>query len=100
MMVAHEKKKPRFSLLLSCLRTLYVHGFNGLDFSVWHAAIMSAAGTDGSALGDQQLTKNGVPIVVDSCVAFVTQYGEQTGGRGGGKGGKKNTPPPPGPGSA
>lgn len=76
-----HRKKPAF-LLLPCLRTLYVHGFNGLDFSVWHAAIMSAAGTDGSALGDQQLTKNGVPIVVDSCVAFVTQYGEQTGGRG------------------
>lgn len=48
-----------------------------MDFSVWHAAIMSAAGTDSKALGDQQLTKNGVPIIVDSCVAFVTQYGEQ-----------------------
>lgn len=60
-----------------CLRTIYVRGFNGMDFSVWHAAIMSAAGTDSKALGDQQLTKNGVPIIVDSCVAFVTQYGEQ-----------------------
>lgn len=40
---------------------------------------MSAASTDSKALGDQQLTKNGVPIIVDRCVAFVTQYGEQTG---------------------
>lgn len=39
---------------------------------------MSAAGTDSRALADQQLTKNGVPIIVDSCVAFVTQYGEPT----------------------
>lgn len=45
---------------------------------MWHAAIVSAAGTDSKALGDQQLTKKGVPIIVDSCVAFVTQYGELT----------------------
>lgn len=43
---------------------------------MWHAAIALAAGTDSRDLGDQQLTKDGVPIVVDSCVAFVTQYGE------------------------
>ncbi|MEQ2174852.1 Arf-GAP with Rho-GAP domain, ANK repeat and PH domain-containing protein 2 [Goodea atripinnis] len=56
-------------------RTLYVHGFNRMDFSLWHSAITLAAATDGRALGDQQLTKNGVPIIVDSCIAFVTQYG-------------------------
>lgn len=43
---------------------------------MWHSAITLAAGTDGNALSDQQLTKNGVPIIVDSCIAFVTQYGE------------------------
>lgn len=47
-----------------------------MDFTLWHSAITLAAGTDGKALSDQQLTKNGVPIVVDSCIAFVTQYGE------------------------
>lgn len=47
-----------------------------MDFTVWHSAIALAAGTDGRALGDQQLTKNGVPIIVDSCISFVTQYGE------------------------
>lgn len=57
-------------------RTVYIHGFNKMDFTVWHSAIKLAAGTDGNALGDQQLTKNGVPIIVDSCIAFVTQYGE------------------------
>lgn len=57
-------------------RTVYIHGFSKTDFALWHAAITLAAGTDGNALGDQQLTKNGVPIIVDSCIAFVTQYGE------------------------
>ncbi|MBN3303978.1 ARAP2 protein, partial [Amia calva] len=56
-------------------RTLYVHGFTKLDFVVWHAAIKKAAGTDGNALPDQQLSKNGIPIIVDSCIAFVTQHG-------------------------
>ena len=58
------------------IRTVYIHGFNKMDFALWHSAITLAAGTDGKALGDQQLTKNGVPITVDSCIAFVTQYGE------------------------
>lgn len=57
-------------------RTVYIHGFNKMDFALWHSAITLAAGTDGKALSDQQLTKNGVPIIVDSCIAFVTQYGE------------------------
>lgn len=57
-------------------RTVYIHGFNKMDFALWHSAITLAAGTDGKALSDQQLTKNGVPIAVDSCIAFVTQYGE------------------------
>uniref|UniRef100_A0A671W2V2 ArfGAP with RhoGAP domain, ankyrin repeat and PH domain 2 n=1 Tax=Sparus aurata TaxID=8175 RepID=A0A671W2V2_SPAAU len=56
-------------------RTVYIHGFNRMDFALWHSAITLAAGTDGKALSDQQLTKNGVPIIVDSCIAFVTQYG-------------------------
>nr|XP_054603736.1 arf-GAP with Rho-GAP domain, ANK repeat and PH domain-containing protein 2 [Nothobranchius furzeri] len=61
--------------MVECGRTLYIHGFNKLDFSLWHSAISLAAGTNGKALSDQQLTKNGVPIIVDSCIAFVTQYG-------------------------
>lgn len=56
-------------------RTLYIHGHSKLDFTVWHTAIEKAAGTDGNALQDQQLSKNDVPIIVNSCIAFVTQYG-------------------------
>ncbi|XP_068164232.1 arf-GAP with Rho-GAP domain, ANK repeat and PH domain-containing protein 2 isoform X2 [Antennarius striatus] len=73
----HSEGEDRIQVLLMVEggRTVYVHGFNRMDFSLWHAAIMLAAATDGNALSDQQLTRNGVPIVVDSCIAFVTQYG-------------------------
>uniref|UniRef100_A0A3B3VFP0 Rho-GAP domain-containing protein n=1 Tax=Poecilia latipinna TaxID=48699 RepID=A0A3B3VFP0_9TELE len=67
--------KIQVLLMVESGRTIYIHGFNRMDFSLWHSAITLAAGTDGRALGDQQLTKNGVPIIVDSCIAFVTQYG-------------------------
>ncbi|XP_058155907.1 arf-GAP with Rho-GAP domain, ANK repeat and PH domain-containing protein 2 isoform X3 [Dasypus novemcinctus] len=62
-------------LLVEKGRTLYIHGHTKLDFTVWHSAIEKAAGTDGNALQDQQLSKNDVPIIVNSCIAFVTQYG-------------------------
>ncbi|XP_008281667.1 arf-GAP with Rho-GAP domain, ANK repeat and PH domain-containing protein 2 [Stegastes partitus] len=67
--------KIQVLLMVECGRTVYIHGFGKMDFTLWHSAITLAAGTDGKALSDQQLTKNGVPIIVDSCIAFVTQYG-------------------------
>ncbi|XP_061620373.1 arf-GAP with Rho-GAP domain, ANK repeat and PH domain-containing protein 2 isoform X2 [Phyllopteryx taeniolatus] len=69
------EEKIQVLLMVESGRTIYIHGFNTMDFALWHSAITQAAGTDGKALGDQQLTKNGVPIVVESCIAFVTQYG-------------------------
>ncbi|XP_074480220.1 arf-GAP with Rho-GAP domain, ANK repeat and PH domain-containing protein 2 [Sebastes fasciatus] len=73
----HTEGEDKIQVLLMVEggRTVYIHGFNKMDFALWHSAITLAAGTDGKALSDQQLTKNGVPIVVDSCIAFVTQYG-------------------------
>uniref|UniRef100_A0A8D3C480 Arf-GAP with Rho-GAP domain, ANK repeat and PH domain-containing protein 2 n=1 Tax=Scophthalmus maximus TaxID=52904 RepID=A0A8D3C480_SCOMX len=74
----HTEGEDKIQVLLMVeggSRTVYIHGFNKTDFELWHSAITLAAGTDGKALGDQQLTKNGVPIAVDSCLAFVTQYG-------------------------
>ncbi|KAL8207521.1 UNVERIFIED_CONTAM: Arf-GAP with Rho-GAP domain, ANK repeat and PH domain-containing protein 2 [Gekko kuhli] len=62
-------------LLVEKGRTLYIHGHTKLDFTVWRSAIEKAAGTDGNVLEDQQLSKNDVPIIVNSCIAFVTQYG-------------------------
>ncbi|XP_038586650.1 arf-GAP with Rho-GAP domain, ANK repeat and PH domain-containing protein 2 isoform X2 [Micropterus salmoides] len=67
--------KIQVLLMVEGRRTVYIHGFNKMDFALWHSSITLAAGTDGKALSDQQLTKNGVPIIVESCIAFVTQYG-------------------------
>ncbi|XP_025030695.1 arf-GAP with Rho-GAP domain, ANK repeat and PH domain-containing protein 2 isoform X3 [Python bivittatus] len=68
-------EKTDVLLLVEKGRTLYIHGHTKLDFTVWHTAIEKAAGTDGNMLEDQQLGKNDVPIIVNSCIAFVTQYG-------------------------
>ncbi|XP_050006207.1 arf-GAP with Rho-GAP domain, ANK repeat and PH domain-containing protein 2 isoform X2 [Alexandromys fortis] len=73
--VVQNGEKLDVLLLVEKGRTLYIHGHTKLDFTVWHTAIEKAAGTDGNALQDQQLCKNDVPIIVNSCIAFVTQYG-------------------------
>uniref|UniRef100_A0A8C3TE14 ArfGAP with RhoGAP domain, ankyrin repeat and PH domain 2 n=2 Tax=Chelydra serpentina TaxID=8475 RepID=A0A8C3TE14_CHESE len=73
--VIQNGEKIDVLLLVEKGRTLYIHGHTKLDFTVWHTAIEKAARTDGNALQDQQLSKNDVPIIVNSCIAFVTQYG-------------------------
>ncbi|NXI48738.1 ARAP2 protein, partial [Chloroceryle aenea] len=73
--VIQNGEKVDVLLLVEKGRTLYIHGHTKLDFMVWYTAIEKAAGTDGNALQDQQLSKNDVPIIVNSCIAFVTQYG-------------------------
>ncbi|XP_067407632.1 arf-GAP with Rho-GAP domain, ANK repeat and PH domain-containing protein 2 [Emydura macquarii macquarii] len=73
--VIQNGEKIDVLLLVEKGRTLYIHGHTKLDFTVWHTAIEKAAGTDGNALQDQQLSRNDVPIIVNSCIAFVTQYG-------------------------
>ncbi|XP_028657826.1 arf-GAP with Rho-GAP domain, ANK repeat and PH domain-containing protein 2 [Erpetoichthys calabaricus] len=62
-------------LLVEKGRTLYIHGHTKLDFTVWCSTIRKASGTNGKVLRDQQLSKNDIPVIVDSCIAFVTQYG-------------------------
>ncbi|OXB72912.1 UNVERIFIED_CONTAM: hypothetical protein H355_006999, partial [Colinus virginianus] len=74
--VMQNGEKIDVLLLVEKGRTLYIHGHTKLDFIVWYTAIEKAAGTDGNALQDQQLSKNDVPIIVNSCIAFVTQYGK------------------------
>ncbi|XP_069487933.1 arf-GAP with Rho-GAP domain, ANK repeat and PH domain-containing protein 2 isoform X2 [Ambystoma mexicanum] len=73
--VLQNGNKVDVLLLVEKGRTLYIHGHTKQNFMVWHSAIEKAAGTDGNALQDQQLGKNDVPIIVNSCIAFVTQYG-------------------------
>lgn len=54
-----------------------------MDFSLWYSDIQRAAGGKGNTLREQQLSRNDIPIIVDSCIAFITQYGEEEGGGGG-----------------
>ncbi|XP_065145126.1 arf-GAP with Rho-GAP domain, ANK repeat and PH domain-containing protein 2 isoform X2 [Paramisgurnus dabryanus] len=68
-------EKIQVLLMVESGRTLYLHGVTKQDFALWHSAIQLAARTDGTALSNQQMNKNDVPIIVDSCIAFVTQYG-------------------------
>lgn len=59
------------------LRTLHLQGVGRTDFSLWYSDIQRAAGGKGNALKDQQLSRNDIPIIVDSCISFITQYGEE-----------------------
>ncbi|KAK2914147.1 hypothetical protein Q8A67_002546 [Cirrhinus molitorella] len=68
-------EKIQVLLMVESGRTVYIHGITKQDFALWHSSIQLAAGTDGMALSNQQMNKNDVPIIVDSCIAFVTQYG-------------------------
>ncbi|KAI4881132.1 hypothetical protein NFI96_017871 [Prochilodus magdalenae] len=69
------EERVQVLLMVESGRTIYIHGVTKQDFDLWHSAIQLAAGRDGRALSNQQLSKNDVPIIVHSCIAFVTQYG-------------------------
>lgn len=57
-------------------RTLHLQGVGRSDFNLWYSDIQRAAGGKGNTLREQQLSRNDIPIIVDSCIAFITQYGE------------------------
>nr|XP_040027553.1 arf-GAP with Rho-GAP domain, ANK repeat and PH domain-containing protein 1-like isoform X2 [Gasterosteus aculeatus aculeatus] len=56
-------------------RTLYIEGERKLDFSGWCAAIQAAAGSGGDTLSQQQLTETDIPVIVHSCIGYITQCG-------------------------
>ncbi|XP_029113094.1 arf-GAP with Rho-GAP domain, ANK repeat and PH domain-containing protein 3 isoform X1 [Scleropages formosus] len=70
-----NNEKRDILVLVEKGRTLYLQGMGRTDFSLWYADIQKAAGGKGNALKDQQLSRNDIPIIVDSCIAFITQYG-------------------------
>ncbi|XP_072923477.1 arf-GAP with Rho-GAP domain, ANK repeat and PH domain-containing protein 3 isoform X1 [Hemitrygon akajei] len=70
-----NSEKKEVLRLVDKERTLYLHGVTRLDYSMWCSDIQSAAGSRGNALSDQQLSRKDIPIIVDSCIAFITQYG-------------------------
>ncbi|XP_037531597.1 arf-GAP with Rho-GAP domain, ANK repeat and PH domain-containing protein 3 [Nematolebias whitei] len=69
----HEKKDVL--VLVEKGRTLHLQGMGRTDFSLWYSDIQRAAGGKGNTLREQQLSRNNIPIIVDSCIAFITQYG-------------------------
>uniref|UniRef100_A0A4W4G3Q7 ArfGAP with RhoGAP domain, ankyrin repeat and PH domain 3 n=1 Tax=Electrophorus electricus TaxID=8005 RepID=A0A4W4G3Q7_ELEEL len=69
----HEKRD--ILVLVEKGRTLHLQGMGRTDFSLWYTDIQKAAGGRGNTLKDQQLSRNDIPIIVDSCIAFITQYG-------------------------
>ncbi|XP_039525979.1 arf-GAP with Rho-GAP domain, ANK repeat and PH domain-containing protein 1 isoform X2 [Pimephales promelas] len=56
-------------------RTLYIEGERKLDFQGWAAAIQRNAGSSGDTLSQQQLTDSDIPVIVERCIHFITQYG-------------------------
>ncbi|XP_026196908.1 arf-GAP with Rho-GAP domain, ANK repeat and PH domain-containing protein 1 isoform X2 [Anabas testudineus] len=56
-------------------RTLYIEGERKLDFAGWCGAIQAAAGSGGDTLSQQQLTETDIPIIVHSCIYYITQCG-------------------------
>ncbi|XP_026187108.1 arf-GAP with Rho-GAP domain, ANK repeat and PH domain-containing protein 3 isoform X1 [Mastacembelus armatus] len=69
----HEKKD--ILVLVEKGRTIHLQGVGRTDFSLWYSDIQRAAGGKGNTLREQQLSRNDIPIIVDSCIAFITQYG-------------------------
>uniref|UniRef100_A0A803VTF4 ArfGAP with RhoGAP domain, ankyrin repeat and PH domain 3 n=1 Tax=Ficedula albicollis TaxID=59894 RepID=A0A803VTF4_FICAL len=70
---APEKKE--LLVLVEMGRTFYLQGLSRLDSAAWYSDIQASAGGRGNALRDQQLSRGDIPIIVDSCIAFITQYG-------------------------
>ncbi|XP_060682327.1 arf-GAP with Rho-GAP domain, ANK repeat and PH domain-containing protein 1 isoform X1 [Hemiscyllium ocellatum] len=62
-------------VLVEKRRTLYVQAERKLDFIGWNSLIQRAAASAGNTLSEQQLTDEDIPVIVDRCIAYVTQYG-------------------------
>uniref|UniRef100_A0A8C8VN67 ArfGAP with RhoGAP domain, ankyrin repeat and PH domain 3 n=1 Tax=Pelusios castaneus TaxID=367368 RepID=A0A8C8VN67_9SAUR len=73
--LADAPEKKELLILVEMGRTFYLQGLSRLDFAAWCTDIQASAGGRGNALRDQQLSRSGIPILVDSCIAFITQYG-------------------------
>uniref|UniRef100_A0A8D2MAY9 ArfGAP with RhoGAP domain, ankyrin repeat and PH domain 3 n=1 Tax=Zonotrichia albicollis TaxID=44394 RepID=A0A8D2MAY9_ZONAL len=69
-------EKKELLVLVEMGRTFYLQGLSRADSAAWYSDIQASAGGRGNALRDQQLSRADIPIIVDSCIAFITQYGE------------------------
>uniref|UniRef100_A0A8B9G291 Arf-GAP with Rho-GAP domain, ANK repeat and PH domain-containing protein 3 n=1 Tax=Amazona collaria TaxID=241587 RepID=A0A8B9G291_9PSIT len=73
---AATPEKKELLILVEMGRTFYLQGLSRADSAAWYSDIQASAGGRGNALRDQQLSRADIPIIVDSCIAFITQYGE------------------------
>uniref|UniRef100_A0A8C3EDF8 ArfGAP with RhoGAP domain, ankyrin repeat and PH domain 3 n=1 Tax=Corvus moneduloides TaxID=1196302 RepID=A0A8C3EDF8_CORMO len=67
-------EKKELLVLVEMGRTFYLQGLSRADSAAWYGDIQASAGGRGNALRDQQLSRGDIPIIVDSCIAFITQY--------------------------
>ncbi|NWV42528.1 ARAP3 protein, partial [Grantiella picta] len=72
---ADTPEKKELLILVEMGRTFYLQGLSRADSAAWYSDIQASAGGRGNALRDQQLSRGDIPIIVDSCIAFITQYG-------------------------
>ncbi|NWR10826.1 ARAP3 protein, partial [Paradoxornis webbianus] len=68
-------EKKELLVLVEMGRTFHLQGLSRADSAAWYSDIQASAGGRGNALRDQQLSRGDIPIIVDSCIAFITQYG-------------------------
>ncbi|NWT60787.1 ARAP3 protein, partial [Erythrocercus mccallii] len=68
-------EKKELLVLVEMGRTFHLQGLSRVDSAAWYSDIQASAGGRGNALRDQQLSRGDIPIIVDSCIAFITQYG-------------------------
>uniref|UniRef100_A0A8C5PQZ8 ArfGAP with RhoGAP domain, ankyrin repeat and PH domain 3 n=1 Tax=Leptobrachium leishanense TaxID=445787 RepID=A0A8C5PQZ8_9ANUR len=73
--LSENTEKKDILILVEKGRTLYLQGIARADFIAWSNDIQAAACSSGNILREQQLSRNDIPIIVDSCIAFLTQYG-------------------------
>ncbi|XP_025071875.1 arf-GAP with Rho-GAP domain, ANK repeat and PH domain-containing protein 3 isoform X3 [Alligator sinensis] len=73
--LSETSEKKEMLILVEMGRTFYLQGVSRVDFAAWCMDIQASAGGWGNALRDQQLSRSNIPIIVDSCIAFITQYG-------------------------
>uniref|UniRef100_A0A663N2Q2 ArfGAP with RhoGAP domain, ankyrin repeat and PH domain 3 n=1 Tax=Athene cunicularia TaxID=194338 RepID=A0A663N2Q2_ATHCN len=70
----HAAAWDRVCVLSGRTWTFYLQGLSRVDSAAWYTDIQASAGGRGNALRDQQLSRGDIPIIVDSCIAFITQY--------------------------
>ncbi|XP_018590221.1 arf-GAP with Rho-GAP domain, ANK repeat and PH domain-containing protein 1-like isoform X2 [Scleropages formosus] len=62
-------------LLIDRGRTLLIESQLKLNFLGWAQDIQQASGSWGNTLAQQQLTGTDIPIIVERCIDFITQFG-------------------------